>query len=170
MSNLDFNDFKHNDSNSPGKSLDLKIFNYVRSEIDPSVTVVFSKLIGVQALIGFITLTFCPQFSLSLTNNHELFHYLHYQFGKSICMAICGSIFIGTGAVVSAYLLKSSEIQKVRRSSLLYYFSITSIALAFFTLLGPNMYLKLAGFWFIGAFIAGISMLELNFYVRQRLI
>lgn len=170
MKNIEFSDFKQSDSHSPDQSLNIKILNYVKKDIDPSITTVFSKLLGVQALIGFLTLTFCPQFSMSLTNSHELFHYFHYQFGESICMMICGSIFIGSGAIVSAYLLKTSEIQKIRRSSLLYYFSITSMALASFILIGPDLYLKLASFWFLGALIAGVLMLELNFFLRRKII
>ena len=170
MSNVDFNDFKSNDSCAPDESLNLKVLNYIREDIDPRFTVVFSKLVGIQALIGFLTLTFCPQFSLSLTNNFELFHYLHYKFGESICMAICGSIFIGTGAFVSAYLLKKAEIQKIRRSIFLYYFTVSSIALAFFTFLGPSIYFELATFWFFGALAAGVFMLEFNFFLRRRLV
>ena len=169
MNKFDFDDFKNNDSDSPDHVLSLKVLNSIKEEIDPSIKVVFSKLLGVQALIGFLTLTFCPQFTLSLTNSYELFHYFHYHFGESVCMMICGSIFVGSGAIVSAYILKSSEIQKIRRSKFLYYFGVTSIALSSFILIGPDLYLKLASFWFLGAFIAGVSMLELNFILRKKL-
>lgn len=167
MNKFEFEDFKKSDSALPTEELSKKVLNIVKDDIEPRSAIVFSKLLAIQTLVGFLTLTLCPQFSLSLTNKHELFHYFHYKFGESICMMICGSIFIGTGAIVAAYVLKKSEVQKIRSSTFLYYFTITSIALASFTMIGTEIYLRLASLWFLGALIAGMSMFELNFRLRK---
>lgn len=82
-------------------------------------------------------------------------------------MVICGSIFVGSGALLAAYILKAGEIRKIRASRFLYYFSITSIALTAFLLLGADVYLNLAIFWFIGAYIGGLVLFEVNQIIRK---
>ena len=164
----DFLDFMNSQDIGPPDALSQDIIKYVHKDLNPSHLSVFLKLLGIQGFIGVITLIFCPQFNLSLTNNYELFHYFHYNFGKSICMIICGSIFMGSGAVFASYILKPYEIRKIRKSEVLYYFSLTSIALLSFIILGAEVYLNLAGLWFVGSGVAGILLFEMNVNMRFR--
>jgi len=165
----DFQDFLNSKEMTPPESLDSSILNYVKSDLNPSHLKVFSKLLVIQGFVGLVTLLFCPQFNLSLTNNHDFFHYLHHTFVENICMAICGSIFIGSGAIFGSYLLNLSEIKKVHQSKLLYYFSISSVSVMTFMLFGAEIYLKTATFWLAGASIAGILSFELNRIFRLRI-
>ncbi|MDB9787079.1 hypothetical protein OAB57_03155, partial [Bacteriovoracaceae bacterium] len=109
--NDDFQDFLSSKESSPSVTLSKKISSYVKKDLDPSHKTIFLKLILVQAFMGGITLIFCPQFNFSLTNNYELFHFFHRQFGMYICSAICGGIFIGSGAIFASYILKTSEVR-----------------------------------------------------------
>ena len=84
-------------------------------------------------------------------------------------MAICGSIFIGSGAVFAAHLLKSSEIKKIKESRLLYYTSISIIALSSFFLFGSNIYLTLAAYWLVGSTIGGLTVFELSRLIRREI-
>jgi hypothetical protein len=163
----DFQDFVNSIGVSPSEKLNKKILHFVKTDLDPSHKVVFAKLLGIQTFIGFLTLTFCPQFKMSLTNEYDLFHYFHHNFGESICMIICGSIFIGSGALFAAYLLNSNEVKKIRESRILYYTSISIISLSAFFLLGSDIYLKLTIFWLIGSTVGGIVMFELNRFIRK---
>ena len=163
----DFQDFIITKGVNPSEKLSNKIRSYVKNDLNPSHKIVFSKLLGIQTLIGLLTMTFCPQFSLSLTNQFELFHYFHHQFGENICVAICGSIFIGSGAIFAVYLLKASEVRKIKESILQYYASISTIALLNFFLLGPETYLTLALYWLIGSTIGGLVMFETNRFIRK---
>lgn len=163
----DFLDFMNSKGVHPPESLSHKILNFVQADLNPSHRVVFLKLLGIQAFIGFLTLIFCPQFDLSLTNNYELFHYFHYTFGTNICMAVCGSIFVGSGAVFAVYLLKPSEIRKIKEFKLLYYFSISIFALSIFFILGAKIYLTLSLYWLIGATFGGIAFFEFNSFIRK---
>ncbi len=163
----DFNDFIDSTELSPPEKLSNRILNLVKADLNPSHKIVFSKLLAIQAFIGFLTLTFCPQFSLSLTNHYELFHYFHHKFGENICMAICGSIFMGSGALFATYILKSSEIRKIKKSRLLYYMSLSIIAFSTFFLLGSNIYLILATYWLVGSTIGGLVVFELNRLIRK---
>ena len=64
---------------NPPEDLSERILSFVQSDLNPSHKIVFTKLLAIQGFIGFLTLLFCPQFNLSLTNNFELFHYFHHQ-------------------------------------------------------------------------------------------
>ena len=164
----DFLNFIHSDGVNPPDELNNKILGYVKHELNPSHKIVFGKLLSIQVFIGFFTLIFCPQFNLSLTNNYELFHYLHHKFGESICMSICGLIFVGSGTLLAAYMLKVGEIRKIKDSQFLYYFSIVSIALITFLLIGADVYLNLAIFWFIGAYVGGLVLFKINRVIRRK--
>lgn len=167
--NKDFLDFISSKGAPPPEELNHKILNFVRADLNPSHRTVFSKLVAIQAFIGSLTLTFCPQFSLSLTNNYELFHYFHHTFGKNICMVICGSIFIGSGTLFATYILKSSEIRKIKESRFLYYTSISIIALSSFLILGSEVYLTLAAYWLVGAIFGGLSIFNLSSLIRRNI-
>lgn len=165
----DFHDFLSSQGKSTPKALDQKILNYVHAELNPGHIKVFLKLIMIQTFVGLLTLFFCPQFNLSFTNNHEVYHYFHYNFGEKICMFICGSIFVGSGAIFAANLMNKPEIKKVQSSKLLYYFSLTSLFLTTFLILGSDIYLKILSFWIAGAVLSGITLLETSLYVRKKM-
>ena len=140
----------------------------MKADLHPSHSIVFFKLLIIQSFIGFLTLIFCPQFNQSLTNNFELFHYFHHHFGEKICMMICGSIFMGSGALLAAYLLKRSEVLKIKKSVFLYYATLSIIALSSFFLLGADIYLRLSTYWLVGSTIGGFVLFELNRLIRNK--
>lgn len=166
--NDDFKEFMSSEGVRPAGELSEKILSHVKRDLDPGNITVVSKLFGVQGLIGLLTMLFCPQFSLSLTNNHELYHFFHYTFGESACMAICGSIFIGTGAIFASLILKPGEIRKISQSKYLYYFSVCSLSVLVFMFLGVEIYLKLTAFWLLGAFLSGLVFFEIGKVISSR--
>ena len=90
----DYESFIAHESLDVPSHLDESILSTVKKDLNPSPSLVLSKMGIIQAVTAVISLTFCPQFSYSLTNNHEVFHYFHHQFGAEICMIICGTIFL----------------------------------------------------------------------------
>ena len=163
----DYEDFVNSEGVKPPKELDSKIINYVRYDLNPDMKIVFFKLIGIQAFIGVLTLLFCPQFELSLTNNHDLYHYFHYTFGTYGCYSICGALFVGSGAIFASYLLRKSEVQKIRSNKSLCYLAISLIALSLFLLFGAEVYLTAALAWLVGAMLGGLLMVEINGFFRN---
>tara|TARA_Y100000590_G_scaffold470776_1_gene670455 strand:+ start:84937 stop:85467 length:531 start_codon:yes stop_codon:yes gene_type:complete len=166
----DYNDFLSSEGNQPPTGISKKIVDFVHRDLNPEHKIVFLKLLVIQLFIGLLTLLFCPQFELSLTNNHKLYHYFHYAFGTYGCFAACGALFIGSGAVLASYILKRSEVRKIRTSRFLYFLSISMVAVSFFLLFGANIYFTAAGAWLIGAVLGGLSMFELNSYFRNSLL
>jgi len=166
----DFQSFVTNKDLDPPQSLDESILKRVKGDLNPSHQKVFAKLTIIQSFVGFLTLIFCPQFNFSLTNNYDLFHYFHRAYGEEVCMIICGSIFIGSGAIFASYILKTSEIKKIQNSRFLYYFSLISVFLTTFLILGAEIYVTLTIYWCIGAFISGMVMIELNQIIRKQIL
>ena len=165
----DFHEFAQYKDEKVPQDISEHIKNYVQKELNPSHQQVFIKLISIQAFIGFLTLIFCPQFQISLTNNFDFFHFFHHNFGESICMMICGSIFTGSGALFAAYILQAQEIKKIKESRLLYHISISIIALSTFLVLGSVIYLVLSLYWFIGSVISAMLLFEVNTILRKGL-
>ncbi|MCB0272487.1 MAG: hypothetical protein KDD46_05685 [Bdellovibrionales bacterium] len=154
---------------SPPEHMQNNILEYVKSELQPSHHIVFSKLIGIHTFIGILTLTFCPQFTMSLTHNQKLYHFFHHTFGASICMMICGSIFIGSGAIFAAYLLNKQEVMLIKKTKWLYYISISMLGVLSFIFLGAEIYLHLFSYWILGASISGVYIFEFNVSLRNAL-
>lgn len=164
--NKDYNDFL-NGHEKINSSLDNDTFNMIMKEMNPSIKLIFGKLLLVQGFIGLLTMTFCPQFNLSLTNTYDLFHYFHRIFGHEVCMLICGSIFLGTGAIFASYILSDGEVAKIKQSKFLFFTSISILAASIFMILGTQAYLHLVLYWMIGATISSIGLFELNTGIRR---
>lgn len=164
--NNDYNNFLQGNKKTTS-ILDQPILDMVHADLNPSHKIVFFKLALIQCFIGLITMLFCPQFNFSFTNNYDLFHYFHQNFGHSICMILCGYIFFGSGAVFASYILSQSEINKIKRSSFLYYTVLSILAVSSFMLFGADVYLNLLAFWLIGAIGGGVSLFEFNCLVRK---
>lgn len=167
FNNREYNDFINSKGAMPPKELDSKIISFVKYDINPNMKIVFLKLLGIQVFIGILTLLFCPQFELSLTKNYDLYHYFHYTFGIYGCYAICGALFIGSGAIFASYLLRKSEVEKIKMNKLLYYPAISLIVVSLFLLFGAEIYLTVALVWLTGAILGGLLMIEVNSYFRN---
>lgn len=164
--NKDYNDFLDS-SIKTSPQLDHKVLSYVKNDLDPSHKSIFYKLVLIHGFIGLATMLFCPQFSLSLTNDYELFHYFHHTFGEVVCSIICGAIFLGSGSVFAASILNPIQIKKIISSQLLYYISLSIIAVSSFTILGLDVYFKLVLFWMAGAVVSSITVLNLTSKLRK---
>ena len=165
--NEEFINFLNSDPLSPPRKLEEQLMKEIRLTWYPQKRTVFSKLLLIQATIGTLTMLACPQFQMSLTNNHEVFHYFHYHFGETICMMICGSILLGSGAVVASLALNKGEVRMLRKTKTLSYFSLASISLFAFLLLGAEVYLSAAFFWLLGGVVSSAILFESGLIIRE---
>lgn len=167
--NKDYKDFT-NSANSPApKELSTTVLNYISNDLNPEKKVVFAKLVAIQAFIGLITMTFCPQYALSLTASYDLFHYFHHTFGEFICMVICGSIFMGSAAIFACSILKGAELKQIRETRGLYFMALSIISLGAFIVAGADVYSSITFFWLIGTIGSGFIIFELNGILRKSL-
>ena len=158
----DFKSFINENPQDPPVALDQGINAYIKSELDPPHKLVFAKLLLIQGFIGVITMLFCPQFSLSLTSQEDIFNLLHNTFGHYGCMSICGVIFVGSGALFAHMILSQGDLLKISRSKGLYYFALSSLFLSLFYLVGAEVYLEVATAWLLGASLGGILVFEVS--------
>lgn len=167
--NEDFKNFINSNKKSP-VYLDDKVIKFIHGELNPNYLKVLFKLIMIQAFIGTLTMIFCPQFSYSLTNNYDIFHYFHMNFGAQACMLLCGCIFVGSGALFAATILTKPEVKKIKNHKYLYYTCLSIIFLSFFLLIGAKVYLNLVAYWILGATLGGTSLFEFGRFLNQKLI
>ncbi|MBT3235859.1 MAG: hypothetical protein HN353_07905 [Bdellovibrionales bacterium] len=163
----EFYQFKPQSEVSPSHRVDQIILEQVACDLAPSNLSIFIKLLLIQGVVGILTMLFCPQFDLSLTNRYELFHFFHRTFGHYGCMAICGSLFIGSGAAVASIILTHVELIRICHFRFSYYLAISGCAITSFMIISPQAYLDLAAIWYLGATVGGISMIELGKQLRQ---
>lgn len=147
-----------------------RILRYVRADLQPGTMLVFAKMLTVQAIMGMLTLLFCPQFELSLTGNAEILHYFHHNYGAGVCALVCGAIFTAPGAILAAYLLSTAEVGRIRNSGLLYHLVIAAVALLAFFLCGADVFNQLALFWLTAAALSATLLFDLNLSLRPRLL
>ncbi len=166
----DFNDFKKSSGNTPPEKLSQSILNSVNSSLKPSNLSVSIKFLFTQLVVGILSLSVCPQFKFSLTSNEEVFHLFHKTFGMYGCMFICGTIFIGSGALFTNLLLSKAEINRIHTFNYYYYISVGLLALGSFHVLGANVHWDIALSWLTGAIIGGLSIFEITRAVQSKLI
>jgi hypothetical protein len=162
----DFRDFLQA-SSKPSAHTDESIMNFVNEDLNPAHKIVFLKLVAVQAFIGLMTMFFCPQFEFSLTNNHDVFHYFHHHYGKEVCMMVCGSIFLGSGALFASFILSQGEKNTIRGSRFIYFPAMAVIAISAFMICGADMHPNHLTFWSLGAIGSGILIFEINRILGQ---
>lgn len=165
----DYKDFINSNEVTP-RTLSHSILSRVKDELNPSKQIVFLKLLSLQLFVGLLTMLFCPQFEMSLTNNHKLFHYFHHNFGANICMMLCGAIFLGSGAVVASYLLDLEELRVIKQSRGLFALAISGLSLVIFLLFGAKFYLDLTLLWVLGATLSATIIVTANTFLRRKLL
>ncbi len=166
--NEDYLDFLGSESKRPPLKLKESIASFVHKELNPSFLKVFARLFSIQAIVGFVTLLICPQFEVAIANNQQVVVVLERYFGMHGCMAICGAIFVGSGALVASFLMKPEEIRKVRVGMFYEFPLIALIALLAFFILNQSIMPVMAVSWIIGASLAGILFFYSGFRFRMK--
>lgn len=158
--NNEFEEFCSYDSTDVPDHVSRAVLSHVERDLDPHWPAVFAKLVLLQGFVGMLTLFFCPQFDLSFTANDQVYHYLHRHFGLYGCMAVCGALFMGSGAVLAAFVLRFSEIDLILSSKYLSSFALSGLAVIAFMIFGAEVYLGLAVSWIVGGAIASIFAID----------
>ena len=131
---------------------------YVRADLRRHHRQIFMKFLAVQAVMGLLTLLFCPQFDLSLTSNVELLHYFHHYYGASICALLCGAIFTAPGAICAAYMFTHDEVQTIKTAGSRYHLAIAALALLVFYVCGADVFSYTTLLWFVAAGMAATGL------------
>lgn len=126
----DYLEFAQADQMIPPGRLTEKVFQTVRRDLNPSGKWVFGKVGLVHLVTGVMTLLFCPQFGIGWTeSSHHFFHSLQ-NINLYLCSFVCGSIFLGSGSLVSAMVLRPEEFKILRSLKVVHFPLIALLGLA----------------------------------------
>ena len=137
----------------------------VSADLNPSPWRVLSKLMIVVACTGSVTLVFCPHMGLGYGDMFGLMKYI-MPLGDGVCQAICGSIFVGSGALLSAAFLRPEELTVVHKYPSLQFIAVSAVVLGLFFCGGAATLSLLGFFWFLGAVVGGLVSFEIGYRGR----
>lgn len=165
----EFQEFVAHEGIAVPKSLAEKVLSRIHSELNPSSTSVFLKLAIIHAVVGFATLSMCPQFGVSLTSSMGLMQYL-MQYGESVCMFGCGVVFVGLSFLVASLALRPEQVNVIRRNRVLQISLLASISLISFVLFGGEVEPTTGMAWSLGAIVGGSAFLQLGWMIRVKFV
>lgn len=161
----DLMDFVESEPVTPPSILSERITSTVKQDLKLSVWKIFAKLAGIQAACATLTLFFCPQFEMGFTK-HDYLAYLVQQTDGFGFMIVCGVIFLGGGAVMAPFFLNQAETKAIENSVLIFFPSVTLLAVLFFFLLGADVAWSLAFPWFLGGTFGSLIGFEFVKFFR----
>jgi hypothetical protein len=166
----EFIEFMDEPAVSPPAYLDDKVIKFVRSELNPSSWLVFSKLSLLHFLGGLITLSFCPQFGVSLLgNDYGLTKYL-FKLGPYGCTVACGALFIGITIILASLFLNEEEIKTIKKFWPLQLVAICLLSLGSFLMLDAEIILSFGIAWIAGGLLGGLTMLETGLFMKKKVL
>lgn len=161
----EFQEF-HTMAVEPPRYLSEKIQNDVYCDLHPSAWKVFSKLSFIHFSVGLVTLSICPQFGFRLLGNGMGLMGSFMNFGPYGCMVACGSFFVGSSILVASLILRSEEVRKLRKNSLLGVSALALLSIGFFIMLDADIVFGYALAWIFGSTMTGITLLQVAYVLR----
>lgn len=159
----EFSDIKTNSVQVPPT-----LFKQIQGRIFPNPWKVFGKILGLQVVVGFLSLAFCTQFGLNpFSIERSLSDWFMKTGGHSVCMVFCGIFFIATPYLLSNFLLNLEELEAIRKVQWLQVGILSFASLGAFYFFGGEIILGFALLWGIGAFIGGLLSIESSYLLRR---
>ena len=152
----DFKDFVSSKASPVPEEVSQSILSRIYQELHPSAWLVFAKLLAIHSVVGTLSLAICDQFGLNpFRTGFSLADYF-MRLGHSVCMVLCGILFIGLTVTLSRFVLKTEEFSVLSKNAPLQVFSLSVLSLAAFIGFGADILLGIGLLWLIGALFGGI--------------
>ncbi len=148
-------------SGFPPETLRKMVHEKISSILNPSSFIIFLKLVGIQIVVGTISLFVCPQFGFSFSSYPGIFHELHH-ISPEACMLACGMFFVGLGVLLSVFIFSTDEIRIFRKYKFIKFLLLGSLFLLLFHFVTREVLINLAVFWLIGGVLGGTIILEVG--------
>jgi len=140
----------------------------LKKRLFPSPWLVFSKVLGVHTLVGFLSLAVCNQFGLNPFNTQQfLTDWFMRIAGHNFCMLLCGTFFMMTTYLLANLVLTLEEIESIKRHEYLQTGIVGLMSLATFYFFGAELIGTLMILWMIGALIGGYFSIEGSYRLRR---
>ena len=151
----EFNQFMSSEEALVPQKVSNKILKNAHTWMNPPSWIVFLKLLGVHSIVGTFSLAICNQFGLNPFNTQLSLAEYFMTFGHSICMVLCGVIFVSFSLVASWIILNREEFATIKKNVVIQIFSLSLLSLAVMVAFGAKLTLGIALLWLLGAFLGG---------------
>lgn len=136
MSRKEYLNFINTKEINPPSSLDLKIKEQISKDLKNIPKIMLKKLFFIHTISAIFTLSICPQFGVGpIGGGHGIAAFV-MPYGDFVCGVFCGTIFLGTTATVSLFLLNTSELLSLNKKSLWVFPALATISLILLMTLG----------------------------------
>lgn len=157
----DYNDFLSCECQPP-KNTSNQVLKSIGKLINPSPYGVFSKVLGIHAVIGALSLSICHQFGLNPFNTSgSLDGWFMTVGGHHLCMVFCGVISITLSLLGAGLFLTVEEVRAFRKTEILQFLTLGILTLGSFALLGAEVTIGLGGLWLLGLLLGGFATTEI---------
>lgn len=142
------------------------LFKHVRSDLNPSLKLIFAKGLTIHGFVATFSLIFCPQFGIGPLGGGMGLMRSFMTLGPSWCAVLCGATFLGLSSLLTAFLLRPEEIRRANNFGYAYIPLITTLSFIALMLGGGTADLETLVLWSIGALLAGWGFLKLGAILR----
>lgn len=164
----EFQLFLSADEAQPPQNISLKIQNDILTDLNPSFSSVFLKVLGVHAVVSLLSLSLCSQFGFRTLPLLDLMNHFMDIVGPTYCMAFCGAIYLGLSALALSLLLRPQDVRVIRKNMLLQMTLLTGASLGVFLCLGASVLFVPIALWIAGALVGGIATFETGWFIRSQ--
>lgn len=142
----------------------------LKRRLFPNPWIVFGKVTGLHAVVGFFSLAICNQFGLNpFETSQSLTNWFMKVAGHNLCMLLCGVFFMATTYLLANLFLNLEELEAIRRHEWLQSGIMGLVSLAAFYFFGAELVGTFTFLWIIGALIGGYLSIEGSYRCRRTL-
>lgn len=156
----DFKDFVETKGVDVPEDLSQRILSQIHKDLNPSSWLVFLKLFGIHSVVGTLSLAVCDQFGMSPFNSGFSLSQYFMKFGHSVCMVLCGILFLGLTGVFGRIILRQEEFLVLKKNVLIQVFFLSLLSLVSFIAFGGEIVTGVAILWLIGALVGGVTSIQ----------
>lgn len=155
-------------SNTPVEPAPREILVNLKKRIFPNPWVVFSKLLVLHSISGFLSLAICHQFGLNpFQTEQSLMDWFMRVGGHHFCMVACGVVFMITTYLIASKILTLAEFETVRRYKWLQTSLLGTLSLSAFYFFGAELLLIFAILWLLGGLLGAALAIETTYQFRK---
>lgn len=152
----EYQTFLQSDEVRVSQEITSEIFKKMERLLHPRAEVVFLKLLAVHVVFGFLSLSICHQFNMNPFGTHfSLADWFMKMGGHNICMAFCGTLFLGGSILTAGSFLSIEELRVLRSTEFLYLLGLSLGSLVIFAIFGAELAGIFTLFWFVGSLMGG---------------
>lgn len=162
-----YQEFINGNEHAPTE-LNNKVYDEIKSLLNPNSFVVFSKVLGIHFAVGFLSLSVCHQFGINPFNTkRSLADWMMDIGGHHFCMVGCGVLFLGLSILAAGIFLTIEEVNALKRTQYLQTLVLGLISLGIFVSFGAEFAFGIAMLWLIGGLAGGVAATQTILRVKR---